>query len=790
MGATGATGTTGATGPSGQDGTNGSNGAVGATGATGNNGNDGAAGVTGATGSTGLLPNGTTVGNTTYWNGSQWVVNNGNLFNNGTNVGIGNPNPTHTLDVLGGQVVFDLAASRGAGFSLLGLNGGLAGLTIAPDTAHGLGAWGLYTNGPQLNSPNDFTLFNGGTGKPAIVVQAATGNVGIGTGNPRKALHVAGDAVINDSLGIGTFNPTAYLDVNGTVRFETYTNGYLTVDANGNLGVGVGGGGATGATGPTGNDGATGPTGPTGNDGATGATGPSGQDGQNGQDGLPGPPGIDGAPGATGPTGFLGAGATTGNTTYWDGTQWVLNSSNIYNNGSQVGIGTTTPTVLLDVENGTTSPAFKLVDGTQAAGKVLTSDSAGNATWQTDGITLPFTDTLNAPAYMLNLVGTGTGVPVMGNFNGDASLGAAGVAGLSQVTGAAGVAGFGPGVPVSSLSSGILPAFGLSSDIGVFGMANGSGVLGFSYSNLGVSGAGVNAGVYGTLIGGYDAGTTICNYVFNGSSSSSSQAAAVWGNAGQSGDPNQSGYAYPGGIVFGVVGQSLYANQGDDANVGVLGEAGSSAMQQVGVMGILRSATVGSATNPNPLNGPNAAIMGIDGSGGGANQYAGYFQGQVAIVDSTQGAGKVLTSDANGNASWQPTGGGLWTANGSNIGNNNSGSVGIGTTSPNSKLQVTGSVSLPYAVVNNTGSYTLTANDHTIRRFGNVNNIIFPDAGTCVGRVYTIISSNGTGSNVGISPTSGQTVYDDVTNATITFLTPNQRITVQSDGSNWIVIGR
>ena len=107
---------------------------------------------------------------------------------------------------------------------------------------------------------------------------------------------------------------------------------------------------------------------------------------------------------------------------------------------------------------------------------------------------------------------------------------------------------------------------------------------------------------------------------------------------------------------------------------------------------------------------------------------------------------------------------------------------------PNSTLQVAGSVSLPY-VVANSGAYTLTAADHTVRQFGGCNNIVFPDASTCVGRTYVIIASNGSGTNVGISPINGQTVYDDVTNATITFLTPGHRISVQSDGSNWIVIG-
>ena len=107
---------------------------------------------------------------------------------------------------------------------------------------------------------------------------------------------------------------------------------------------------------------------------------------------------------------------------------------------------------------------------------------------------------------------------------------------------------------------------------------------------------------------------------------------------------------------------------------------------------------------------------------------------------------------------------------------------------PNSTLNVNGSVSTQYAVANS-ATYTLTASDYTVRRFGGCNNIVFPDATTCKGRIYIIISSNGAGSNVGISPINGQIVYDDVTNTSYTYIGPNQRLQVQSDGANWIVIG-
>lgn len=46
-----------------------------------------------------------------------------------------------------------------------------------------------------------------------------------------------------------------------------------------------------------------------------------------------------------------------------------------------IGIGTTTPSTKLHLVS-TTSPAFRLVDGTQANGKVLVSDANGNASWK------------------------------------------------------------------------------------------------------------------------------------------------------------------------------------------------------------------------------------------------------------------------------------------------------------------------------------------------------------------------------------------------------------------------
>jgi len=121
--------------------------------------------------------------------------------------------------------------------------------------------------------------------------------------------------------------------------------------------------GIQGNAGPAGPQGIQGIPGPTGATGDTGAVGPTGPQGIQGIQGLPGdtgatgpagPQGIQGIQGPTGPTGFLSSGSAAGNTPYWDGSQWVVNSSNIFNNGGNVGIGTTTPFRKLQVMSSTT----------------------------------------------------------------------------------------------------------------------------------------------------------------------------------------------------------------------------------------------------------------------------------------------------------------------------------------------------------------------------------------------------------------------------------------------------
>ena len=114
-----------------------------------------------------------------------------------------------------------------------------------------------------------------------------------------------------------------------------------------------------GATGPTGPTGAQGIQGPTGADGPTGATGPAG------------------ATGASGANGFLSPGTVPGVTPFWDGTQWVVSSTNIYNDNANVGVGTATPGAKLEVQGTGTSTSTYTFQTEDASGNVTMSVTDG-----------------------------------------------------------------------------------------------------------------------------------------------------------------------------------------------------------------------------------------------------------------------------------------------------------------------------------------------------------------------------------------------------------------------------
>ena len=107
------------------------------------------------------------------------------------------------------------------------------------------------------------------------------------------------------------------------------------------------------------NSGTPGPAGPQGPTGATGAVGPQGPTGPQG------------------PAGLLPNGNAIGNTSYWNGTEWVVNSGFLYNNGNTIGINTSNPSGSAIVDIQSTNKGFLPPRLTLAQRDAITSPSEG-----------------------------------------------------------------------------------------------------------------------------------------------------------------------------------------------------------------------------------------------------------------------------------------------------------------------------------------------------------------------------------------------------------------------------
>ncbi len=110
--------------------------------------------------------------------------------------------------------------------------------------------------------------------------------------------------------------------------------------------------------------------------------------------------------------------------------------------------------------------------------------------------------------------------------------------------------------------------------------------------------------------------------------------------------------------------------------------------------------------------------------------------------------------------------------------------IGIGTTSPNSTLDVRGSLSGNYRAFS---SSTTAGTDYTLVFTGtSAATLTLPDASTISGRIYWIKNASSNVSTLTIATTSSQTI-DGVTTQSLS--NTNQTMTVISDGSNWSIVG-
>ena len=186
QGIQGDVGSQGAQGEQGEQGSQGLQGIQGIPGVAGNNGNDG------EDGADGLLPNGTAVGNTTFWDGTEWVVDDNNIFNAGGNVGIGVV-PNARLEVAG-----DIAISSPFKYKVKDAIDGDNFLMYEPTVD------GLRLNGYDAVFITTTDGTNATAGQDLVV---RNGRVGINTNTPSQGLlHVNG--YYSDPFGNFTYYAT------------------------------------------------------------------------------------------------------------------------------------------------------------------------------------------------------------------------------------------------------------------------------------------------------------------------------------------------------------------------------------------------------------------------------------------------------------------------------------------------------------------------------------------------------------------------------------------------------
>jgi len=157
-------------------------------------------------------------GNTPYWNGTKWVTDASNFYNNGGFIGLGTKTPSNPLtlqtDYVGGGVMLSGNGGNGPSF-MLANNGTEAG---AFGLSNGLGNYVLGS----ING--DIAIRNASTTRSLLF---STGGTPF---NPRLAI------IANGNVGIGTITPSAKLEVAGNVKIVDGTQGYgkvLTSDSNG-----------------------------------------------------------------------------------------------------------------------------------------------------------------------------------------------------------------------------------------------------------------------------------------------------------------------------------------------------------------------------------------------------------------------------------------------------------------------------------------------------------------------------------------------------------------------------
>jgi len=387
VGLQGPIGATGATGPAGSDGPMGTTGAIGATGATGATGAAGPQGATGAqgpVGPTGLTWRGAWSSAASYvvddavgYNGASWFCINA-VANSSTSpnsdpinwallASQGAQGPSGTVGATGATGPQGATGPTGAAgpqgaagpTGPTGATGpqGVSGTTGATGTA-GLSAYQVWlalgNTGSEANFITSITGPKGDAGTQGIQgetgLKGEKGDTGIqGLTGPKGDIGLTGAQGIQGETGLkGDKGDTASQGLKGDSG-ETGPKGDAGVQ---------GIQGETGLKGDKGDTGSQGLKGEKGDTGIQGIQGITGLKGDKGDIGLTGPQGEIGAQGIQGKEGLLSVGSAMGNTPYWNGNNWVTNSSSLFNNGTSISIGTINPNTSAALDISSTSKGF------------------------------------------------------------------------------------------------------------------------------------------------------------------------------------------------------------------------------------------------------------------------------------------------------------------------------------------------------------------------------------------------------------------------------------------------
>lgn len=156
--------------------------------------------------------------------------------------------------------------------------------------------------------------------------------------------------------------------------------------------------------------------------------------------------------------------------------------------------------------------------------------------------------------------------------------------------------------------------------------------------------------------------------------------------------------------------------------------------------------------------------------------------GQLAIPDGTAAAPAIAFRDDLNNGIFSPGTDQLAisTAGTQRMVVDASGRVGVGTATPNSTLQVAGSLALPITALST--ATTLDATHYTVLCNGTFT-VTLPAASTCAGRIYNV-KNVGTGT-ITVDGNASETIDGATTYA---LSTQYQTLTLQCDGSNWFIL--